>query len=297
MKKFVCIDIGGTSIKYGLLDEMGNIINTSNVETNALVDGGEGILDKIKIIISSYTKNNKIEGICISTAGIVDDINGEIIFALDKLIPNYTGMKLKKEIDRYFKIKCEVENDVNCAALGEYWLGSNKNSYSSFCLTIGTGIGGAFMIKDQVIRGFNGSAGEIGYMNINNDYFQDVASTTALIKKISSRKNIDPSSLNGKIIFDMIKNNDLICIEEIDNMINTLGIGISNICYMFNPEKIIIGGGIMSQEHFFRPKLEKVLDEIFINDTYKNTKIEFAKLKNNAGMVGSLYNFLQKNKN
>ena len=93
--------------------------------------------------------------------------------------------------------------------------------------------------------------------------------------------------LNGKIVFELAKENDKDCLEEIDNMVKDLAIGISNICYIINPQVVILGGGIMAQEEFLKPKIEK-------ESIYKNTKLEFAKQKNDAGMLGALYNFLQK---
>lgn len=294
MKRFVCIDIGGTSIKYGLVKEEGEIIEKSKVDTEAREIGGPGIVKKVKKIISGYLKNNYIDGICISTAGIVDPKEGKIIHASEELIPHYTGIELKKEIEKEFNIRCEVENDVNCAGLGEMWLGAGKGTKSSVCITIGTGIGGCVIINNNLIHGFSNSAGEIGYMNINGSTFQDLASTTSLVRSVSRLKKIDKKELNGKIIFDLAGNNDEVCLKEIDNMVSVLSIGIANIAYIINPEAIILGGGVMAQEEILGPKIRKGLKEQLIESIYMNTKIKFAQLQNDAGMVGSLYNFLNK---
>ena len=93
MKKFICIDIGGTSIKYGVLNEGGSIITKDCMDTKALEEGGVGILEKIKYIVKKYINDYSIEGICISTAGMVDPKEGKIIYSLEELIPGYTGMK------------------------------------------------------------------------------------------------------------------------------------------------------------------------------------------------------------
>lgn len=294
MKKFICIDIGGTSIKYGILRETGIIIEKGNMDTDALKEGGQGIFEKIKYIISKYLKNYEVEGICISTAGMVDPKDGKILFALEHLIPGYTGMEIKKEVEKEFNIRCEVENDVNCAGLGEMWLGAGKGASSSVCLTIGTGIGGCIIINNELIHGFSNSAGEIGYMKINGEDFQNVASTTSLVKRVSRLKNIAEENINGKMIFDMAKNKDQDCLKEIDYMIKSLAIGIANLSYIINPEVIILGGGIMAQEQFLKPKIEEALRKELIITIYKNTRIEFAKRQNDAGMIGALYNFLNK---
>lgn len=208
------------------------------------------------------------------------------------MIPEYTGMEIKREVEKEFNIRCEVENDVNCAGLGETWLGAGKNAKSSVCLTVGTGIGGCVILDNKLIHGFSNSAGEIGYMNINGKSLQDLASTSSLVRKVAKIKNISQHDINGKIIFDMAKNNDKDCLNEIDNMVKSLAIGIANICYLINPEVLILGGGIMAQEEFLKPRIDKALKEILVPRIYENTKIEFAKRQNDAGMIGALYNFL-----
>lgn len=294
MEKFICIDVGGTSIKYGLALKDGTIIDKSSMDTEAIQKGGFGILDKMKKIVNQYIGENKISGICISTAGMVDPDVGKISYALEHLIPNYTGMEIKKEIENEFNIRCEVENDVNCAGLGEMWLGSGKDKSSSVCMTIGTGIGGCVILNNKLIHGFSNSAGEVGYMNINGQSFQDLASTTALVKRVAKVKSIDEKEINGKIIFDLAKNNDEDCLKEIDNMIKSLSVGIANISYLINPQVIILGGGIMAQEEFLKPKIKEELKNTLIPSVYNNTEIKFANLQNDAGMLGALYNFLQK---
>ena len=292
MKKFICIDVGGNSIKYGLSNEIGEFTHKGSMNTEALEKGGPGILEKIKTISKKYIANNDIEGICISTAGMVDPKEGKVVYALEHLIPEYTGMEIKKEVEKEFSIRCEVENDVNCAGLGETWLGAGQNAKSSICLTIGTGIGGCVILNNKLVHGFSNSAGEVGYMNINGESFQDLASTSSLVRKVAEIKNIPQHNISGKIIFDMAKNNDKDCLNEIDNMVKSLAIGIANICYVINPEVVILGGGIMAQEEFLKPRIDKALKETLVARVYENTKIEFAKRQNDAGMIGALYNFL-----
>ncbi|WP_300697237.1 ROK family protein, partial [uncultured Clostridium sp.] len=126
----------------------------------------------------------------------------------------------------------------------------------------------------------------------NGKSLQDLASTSSLVRKIAKIKNISQQDIDGKIIFDMAKNNDKDCLNEIDNMVKSLAIGIANICYLINPEVLILGGGIMAQEEFLKPRIDKALKEILVPRIYENTKIEFAKRQNDAGMIGALYNFL-----
>lgn len=236
MKRYICIDIGGTAIKHSVINEDGSIITKSQIDTEAS-KGGLNILKKIKTIIKNYLNEYFINGICISTAGMVDPVKGNIVYA-SNLIPNYTGIEIKQELEKEFKITCEVENDVNCAGLGEYWLGAAKNSHSCACLTIGTGIGGCIIIDGKIIHGFSNSAGEVGYMKINGTAFQDMAATSKLVERVAERKKISKEELNGKIIFDLAKKGDVECIEEIDKLVDTLALGISYVSYVINPEVI-----------------------------------------------------------
>ncbi|MEG1001827.1 ROK family protein [Clostridium sp.] len=292
MRLYVALDIGGTNIKYGLINEYGNIIKNGIRPTEAY-KGGVGIMDKVKEIIKYYNEQYIISGICVSTAGMVCSEEGKIIYA-GSTIPNYTGTEIKKILEDEFDVTCEVENDVNCAALGEFWLGVGAMKQSIVCITVGTGIGGAVVLDGKIHHGFSNSAGEIGYTIVNGFQIQDIASTTALVNSVSRRKGILSSEIDGKCIFDEYEKGDIICIEELEKLINNLCIGISNIAYLLNPEVIVLGGGIMARRDIIAPLVDKALNKYIIKSVRENTKIEFAKLENSAGMIGALYNFLQR---
>ena len=290
MKFYVSIDIGGTSIKHGILDENIKFITSGEVATEAQ-KGGKNILEKVINIVSEYKKEYTLSGICISTAGMVDCEKGEIIHASD-LIPNYTGTQIKKTLEDIFSIPCEVENDVNCAGLAEYFSGSAKGTSISLCLTIGTGIGGSIIINDKVFHGFSGSACEVGYMNMFKSKFEDLGATSILVKKVAKLKNCSENHIDGKLIFEMAKNNDEDCIKAIDEMVDILGMGIANICYVINPEVVVLGGGIMAQKDYLYDKIRLSLDKYLIPTISSKTKLEFAKNQNKAGMLGAYYNFI-----
>ena len=288
MKFYVSIDIGGTSIKHGILDENIKFITSGEIATEAQ-KGGKNILEKVINIVSEYKKEYTLSGICISTAGMVDCEKGEIIHASD-LIPNYTGTQIKKTLEDIFSIPCEVENDVNCAGLAEYFSGSAKGSSISLCLTIGTGIGGSIIINDRVFHGFSGSACEVG--NMFKGKFEDLGATSILVKKVAKLKNCSENDIDGKLIFEMAKNNDEDCIKAIDEMVDILGMGIANICYVINPEVVVLGGGIMAQKDYLYDKIRLSLDKYLIPTISSKTKLEFAKNQNKAGMLGAYYNFI-----
>ncbi len=289
MKNYVCIDVGGTSIKYGVLNEDLMFLDNGEIDTEAH-KGGPNILDKIINIVKEYKYYYKIEGVCISTAGMVDCNKGEIIYA-SSLIPNYTGTKIKEIVENIFNIPCEVENDVNCAALAEHFSGGAKGSNTSICLTIGTGIGGAIIINNEIYHGAFGSGGEVGYMNMMGSTFQELGASSVLVKKVCKKKGFENNKINGKYIFQKAKEGDRDCISAIDEMIDVLGMGIANICYIINPEVIVLGGGIMGQKEYLYDKIRKSIDKHLIPFIAEKTRLEFAENQNQAGMIGAYFNF------
>src|SRR5699024_8802656 len=168
---------------------------------------------------------------------------GEILYA-SSLIPDYTGMTIKKDLEAYFQLPVDVENDVNCVGLAESWLGKGKYSKSIFWLMVGAGIGGSYVVDNKLQRGQSYGGREIGYITIEGSQFQELASTRILIENVAKRTGVLEQDINGKIIFEKAREGDKICIEEIDRLVYYLSKGIATIAYMMNPETIIIGGGI-----------------------------------------------------
>ena len=289
MKEYVCIDIGGTAIKAGVLDENARIIEQLNIPTEAM-QGGSYVLARVKKIIERYIVLRKITGICISTTGMVDAAQGSIIYANENM-PGYMGINLKKEIERTFGILCEVENDVNCAGLAEYRSGAAKGSHVALILTIGTGIGGSIIMDGEVYHGFSNSACEVGYMHMNDSDFQTLGAASILTKKVSEWKGETEKKWDGYHIFEEAKKGDKLCLLAIDEMVDILGEGIANICYVINPEVVVLGGGIMAQEQFLKERVECAVKRYLVSSIEEHTKIVFAKHQNDAGMLGAFYHF------
>jgi len=297
---YICIDIGGTSIKYGVLSEKGEIFIDGTVSTK-VTEKENFILSDVKKLIRNILdeyRNYEIKGICVSTAGVVNPEKGEIAYA-GPTIPKYTGTKIKEELEKEFSISCEVENDVNCAGLGEYWKGAGKGSKSMVCLTIGTGIGGSVILDGKLLNGIGYTAGEIGYMDVNGSYIQNIASSKYLVEKVQKEKEEKEGitdAITGVDIFELAKKGDEICIAGIDEIISNLAVGVRNIIYLLNPEVIVIGGGITAQKEYLEEKIRKEVNDGMISDMFRKTRIELAQQGNQAGLLGALYNFLNKNK-
>lgn len=295
MKKYASIDIGGTAIKFGIITRDAEIVIANEMKTEA-EKGGPAILEKVLSIVDSMIQSEEISGICISTAGMVDIEKGEI-FHSAPLIPEYAGTRFKEVLETRFGIPCEVENDVNCAGLAESISGSAKDSSSSVMLTIGTGIGGCIVLDRHVFHGFSNSACEVGYMHMFDSDFQTLGAASILTKKVASRKNEPQQRWNGYRIFEEAKGGDETCILAIDEMADILGRGIANICYVLNPQTVVLGGGIMAQEEYLKPRIQSALERYLIPSVAGHTTLRFAKHRNSAGMLGAFYHFMARQEN
>lgn len=293
--KYICIDIGGTSIKYGVATSEGILLETHERPTEAQ-QGEPGIMQKIEEIVNNFLQKYEIAGVAISTAGMVDPEKGCIVYSLEEAIPNYTNTQIKETIESKFGITTTVENDVNCAGLGEMWQAANVANKTIFCLTVGTSIGGCVIHDGKLISGASYSAGEIAYMKIPQGRLHDLVSTTKLVQEVATHKNLPLSEVNGKVVFDWaMNNNDKIAISSIKSLMDNLAEGLANVVSVLNPHIIILGGGIMANEEYLRPLLEEALQKRLVPRVFAHTKILFARLGNNAGMLGALYNFIQRN--
>lgn len=288
MKKYISIDIGGTAIKYGIVSENAEVLLKKEMKTEAQ-KGGPAILEKVIGIVEEL-KGEADAGVCISTAGMVDIEKGEIFYSAP-LIPNYIGTAFKKTVEERFGIPCEVENDVNCAGLAEYKAGAAAGSKAAVMLTIGTGIGGCILLNGEVFHGFSNSACEVGYMHMNDSDFQTLGAASILTNKVSEWKGETEKKWDGYHIFEEAKKGDKLCLLAIDEMVDILGEGIANICYVINPEVVVLGGGIMAQEQFLKERVECAVKRYLVSSIEEHTKIVFAKHQNDAGMLGAFYHF------
>ena len=284
----LAIDIGGTMIKYGLVSSDGEILSTDKIETEA-EKGLENILNKIDNIFKRYKENNPV-GIAVSGTGQINGMIGKVIGG-NPIIPNWIGANLVKILEEKYNLPAVLENDVNCVALGEKWIGAGKDLSNFICLTIGTGIGGGIILNNQLFRGENFVAGEFGHILIKKGEFEQFASTTALIRLVKERTG---KTLNGKEIFDLEKKEIVEYQEVISEWIENLTDGLSSIIYCFNPANIILGGGVIGQGE---PLINRIKNSLFkkIGLQFKEKlNIIQAKLGNNAGMIGASYLLLEK---
>lgn len=289
MKNIVAIDIGGTFIKHGVVNELGEIIKTGEPvpSSNTL----EGFIDTLVNIINGYKEEYYIEGASISTPGFVDYKKG--------IVNNCTAFRfiekypLKEELQRIVEVSIVVENDANCVALAEKFTGNASECSDFICLTIGTGVGGGIFLNGDLIRGKEFKGGEFCYMITKDEENYMTAnqnsSMTALSNMYCDHKNLsDDTVVLGKQIFTEAETDEKVK-NVIDNWYKNIARTIHNVASIVNPEKVLIGGGVSARKDL----LDRISSELNEIPTwqYVQCKLEICKHENNAGIIGAAYNY------
>lgn len=298
MRNYIVYDIGGSAVKWSVINENGEFLKSGSV---GIAETVEEFFNTLSDITNKNRDEFKLEGIAISSPGAVDSESGIVYGA--SAIPYIHGPNFKEILFNKTDLKVEIENDANCAALGECWLGAGKNEEDLAFVVCGTGIGGALVKDKRIHKGVNKHGGEFGYCivdvdkNSENKYltWSKVGSTAALARKIAKRKGIDIKDFNGLKAFELYENNDEIAIEEVNNYFTYMAVGIYNIQYTYDPEVIILGGGISEREGFIE-EIDKRLNEIMLINKDGKIKPVVRKCEygNNANKLGALYNFIQR---
>ena len=308
---YLGIDLGGTNIAAGIVNKNGEIIIKDSVPTIR----GRHYVEIIKdmgllsqdLISKAGLKVKDVASIGIGSPGTPDKKEGVLLYSNNL---GFVNVPMRLEMQKYLELPVYLENDANCAALAESVAGAAKGSNSSITVTLGTGIGGGVVIDNKVFSGFNGAASELGHMVICVDgeqctcgrkgCWEVYASATALINqtkkaafenkdsKINSLVDNDLEKINAKTAFDAQRMGDEIGNQVVDQYIEYLKEGIANLINIFQPEIIVIGGGISKEkENLLTPLNNKLEGLTYCYDSVENTKIVTAKMGNDAGIVGA----------
>lgn len=288
--KSVCLDIGGTFVKWGVLGLAGGIISHGKERTNL---GSNELLTQICSIIERIMPD-ECAGIGISTAGQVNPLDGSILFATNNL-PGWTGTPLKRIISERFGMPCFADNDVNCAALGEFGYGSCRGVRNFICVAYGTGIGGALFCNGGIVRG-RGGAGEFGHMIIrqggrpcncgNRGCYEQYASAAALRKDaVMALGTSFPDDAGVEWLFDRYDD------ERVKNIIHeyvsSVAAGIVGLVHAFDPEVVLLGGAISENAHIMSLVRDAVL--VRVMPSYSETlSVVPASLGNKAALFGAM---------
>ncbi len=308
---YIGVDVGGMSIKAALVSREGEIIYKSTKKTNCL-EGGPGVLLKdIKDLMLEhieYAKKNDylVKGIGFGIPGVVNNAKGTIDYAVNLGVENLNLRDYLSEL----KLPIALSNDANVACLGEERFGAAKDYKNVVMLTLGTGVGSGIVIDDKLFEGNEGKGAELGHDVIVIDgeqcscgrkgCFECYASASALLRftrqEMKRNKdsmmwkycNGDIENVDGLTSFECAKKGDVSANLVVDTYVKYLSEGILNVCNVFRPEVVLLGGGISNQDKYLTDKVTKYCADR--NYGFKNTpkvEIRVASLKNDAGVIGA----------
>lgn len=279
------IDIGGTTIKIATWKD-NQLQDKHAIDTPKDLNGFYKALTEE---VNKIKKDTKIEGVAISSPGAVNKKTG--IIGGSSAIPYIHNFKIVDKLEKRFGLPVSIENDANSAALGELAEGSGKGCDSMAFFVIGTGIGGALIINQKVWHGAHLFGGEFGYMIMGAHTLSELASPVAMANRYNERTG---KHLDGKTIFELADKDDPVASDERQTLIHALAVAIYNIQHSFDPEKIVLGGGISNNPELI-PLLNKEIDRLRDGLDLVTLKpdIVLCKLKSDANLRGAVADFEQ----
>lgn len=304
------IDIGGTSIKIGII-RAEEIIHKWEITTNKDNQGASILLDIWKSIETKQAQMNidkqSIIGIGVGAPGFIDSQHGIIHQAVNI---GWRNFHLVEQLEELAQLPVFLTNDANAAALGEHWIGAGNGAENMIALTLGTGVGGGVIVNGQIVNGVNGAAGEIGHMTIALEgdrcncgrigCLETVVSATGIVRQAMEMIKENPNSdladyyreknyINAKAIFDLANKGNSMCENIIKHTADVLGLAIANIAIMTNPSMVLIGGGVAKAGDDFLNLIRASFNNYALRSISSNCTLKLAKLGNDAGIFGAAY--------
>lgn len=304
MKYVFGVDIGGTSVKLGLFDVSGNLIDKWEIPTRTEKAGKEILPDISKAVFTKMeehsVKKEDVEGVGVGVPGPVDS-DGVVYKAVNL---GWNIFSVSKTLGELLDMPVKAGNDANVAALGEMWKGGGQGHENMVAVTLGTGVGGGIIVEGAMLTGSTGAGGEIGHIHVedaeeeicgcgNKGCLEQYASATG-ITRLANRtlaKTTEPSVLrdgevNAKTVFDAVKAGDALAISVAEQFGAYLGKGLAMVACVVNPEVFVIGGGVSKAGEvlfeYIKPAYEKAVFQ-----GSRHTQFALAELGNDAGIYGA----------
>ncbi len=312
MKYYVGIDLGGTNIVAGVVDENYQILNKASMKTNCPRPSEEIAADMaecaLQAIQNAGLTPEQVEWIGIGTPGIANAATGIIEYSNNL---GFVNVPMVKWISEKTGRPAFIENDANAAAYGEYVAGAAKGAVNAVCITLGTGVGGGIVVDGKIYAGSNFAGAEIGHTVLQMDgpqctcgrcgCFEVYSSATGLVRMTKEAMEAHPESImhkmaeeKGKVTartaFDAMRAGDEAAKSVVDFYIKALAAGITNTINIFQPDVLCIGGGVCNEgDALLLPVKAEVAKEVYTRNSEKNTEIVIAKLGNDAGIIGAAF--------
>lgn len=317
--KYVGVDIGGTNLKAGLVDENGVLLATQKMKVASIADD-DGLAWTVASLVQelAHTVNISVSDVAsvgVGVPGTVEIRSGSINYTCNLPLRN---VPLRKLFHRYLSIPLYIENDANCAALAEFMVGAGRDSKRFVTITLGTGVGAGIVHNGKIYHGANGMAGEVGHMVIQrgglpcpcgrHGCWEQYASATALKRMTAAALATHPHSIlaqvvaenegrvSGQSAFIAARRGDPVGQQICDEYVDYLACGVVNVVNIFQPDTLAIGGGVSNEaeEQLLLPVQQRMARESIPCGRDRRTRIVKAELGNRAGIIGAA--LLGKNK-
>ena len=304
MKQYLAIDIGGTAVKLGIVDETGAV--GSKAEESVSFDGWQTpILTTVlaaaeRFLTARGEDPQALEGIGVSATGQITSHTGVVVGTCGNL-PNYIGSSIKEQLEAKFHRPVTVANDANCMTLGEVWVGGAKGYTDVIGVTLGTGVGGGILTGGRLLEGARGLGGELGHYRTHaldgvpctcgaTGCWERYAATTALVRAAQEK---DPTWKDGRAIFAAAEAGNETVLALLDAWTDELAPGLAGMVHIFTPQLILIGGGVSAQQKLLIEPIAAKVRASVMPAFAEGLEIRAAQLHNDAGMVGAVYYFRQ----
>lgn len=311
--KLIGIDLGGTSTKFAIIKESGDIIDKWSIKTDTSDDGSHVVPNIIESILTKMDElamsTDEFIGIGMGSPGSVNRAEGTVVGAYN--LNWRTVQPVKKTIEKALGIPFYLDNDANVAALGEQWKGAGANEPNVVFITLGTGVGGGIIVNNQLVQGSSDTAGEIGHMTVGDNRFEyqctcgktgcleTLASATGIariatemLKKSKVQSSLEAifkenKKLEAVDVFNEAKNGDELALEVVNIICDYLAFAIGNISNLLNPSTIVIGGGVSKAGDILKQTVESHLSDYLFPPLRNKTTVRIAQLENDAGVIGA----------
>ncbi|WNI15159.1 ROK family glucokinase [Actinacidiphila sp. ITFR-21] len=300
------VDIGGTKIAAGVVDEEGSILETVKVPTPSTP---EGVVDAIVEAVRQVSTGHQIEAVGIGAAGYVDDKRATVLFAPNI---NWRHEALKDKVEQRVELPVVVENDANAAAWGEYRFGAGQGHSDVICITLGTGLGGGIIIGNKLRRGRFGVAAEFGHIRVVPDgllcgcgsqgCWEQYASGRALVRYAQQRANATPENaqvllalgdgtpegIEGRHVSAAARQGDPVAVDSFRELARWAGAGLADLASLFDPSAFIVGGGVSDEGELVLDPIRKSFRRWLIGGEWRpHAQVLAARLGGKAGLVGA----------
>ena len=304
MKQYFGIDIGGTAVKLGIVDETGKVLCKGEQSVN--FDGYQTpVLDTVRKAAKEFLTAQAIpvenlSGIGVSATGQIDSRKG-IVAGTCGNFPNYIGSPIKAALEQDFGLPVTVANDANCMTLGEVWVGGAQGYTDVIGVTLGTGVGGGILTGGRLLEGARGLGGELGHYRTHaldgvlctcgaTGCWERYAATTALVRAAQEK---NPAWTDGRAIFAAAEAGNPEVLALLDAWTDEIAQGLAGMVHIFNPQLILIGGGVSAQQKLLIDPIAAKVKASVMPAFAEGLEIRAAQLHNDAGMVGAVYYFRQ----